>query len=206
MMLENLLAWSIQIAALALAGLLLPRLLRVREPRWQLRYYQAARTRSGIEFLFPIHVSGTRIASQHPNGRRYVIVYFMTQWGRLAASGYWLDPKQGFGKVYVTDVTVDDLEMVAEDLEELSQVDPDLDNILNRTSIELDMEVWSTLLAADKRRKRYEKSTEPTGFATCAVASAAKSSASARTRRCGIARSPKRARCPSPTIWLRGVR
>ena len=37
----------------------------------------------------------------------------MTQWGKLAAGGYWLDPKQGFNKVYVTDATEDDLEMVA---------------------------------------------------------------------------------------------
>lgn len=71
---------------------------------------------------------------------------FMTQWGKLAASGYWLDPKQSFAKVYVTDATEDDLELVAEDLEELAQVDPILDDLLNRSSIELDMEVWGSLL------------------------------------------------------------
>jgi hypothetical protein len=112
----------------------------------QLRYYQAARTRSGIEFLFPIRVSGTRIASQHANGRRYVILYFMTKWGKVAASGYWLDPKQGFDKAYVTDATEDDLEMVAIDLAELPEVDATLDDILNRSEIELDMEVWGNLL------------------------------------------------------------
>ena len=42
----------------------------------QLRYYQAACTRSGIEFLYPIQVSGTRIAEESTQGRRYVILYF----------------------------------------------------------------------------------------------------------------------------------
>jgi hypothetical protein len=115
----------------------------------ELRYYRAARTKAGMDFLYPIQVNGTRLAGTHKNGRRYVLLYFMTQWGKLAASGYWLDPKQGFTKVYVTDATEDDLELVAEDLEELSQVDPDLDNILNRTSIELDMAVWGALLAEE---------------------------------------------------------
>jgi hypothetical protein len=112
----------------------------------QLRYYQAARTKSGIEFLFPIHVSGTRVASRHANGRRYVIVYFMTKWGRLAASGYWLDPKEGFDKAYVTDATEEDLEFIAHHLDELPEIDASLDNILNRSEIELDMEVWGSLL------------------------------------------------------------
>jgi hypothetical protein len=112
----------------------------------ELRYYRAARTTAGLEYLYPIQVNGTRLAKTHTNGRRYVLLYFMTQWGKLAATGYWLDPKQGFAKVYVTDATEDDLELIAEDLEELSQVDPALDDILNRTSIELDMEVWGTLL------------------------------------------------------------
>jgi hypothetical protein len=71
----------------------------------------------------------------------------MTQWGKLAAAGYWLDPKQGFKKVYVTDATEEDLELVTEDLEELAQLDTMLDDVLNRTSIELDMEVWGGLLA-----------------------------------------------------------
>lgn len=112
----------------------------------ELRYYRAARTKAGLDFLYPIQVNGTRLAGTHKNGRRYVLLYFMTKWGKLAASGYWLDPKQGFAKAYVTDATEDDLELVADDLEELSQVDPALDNILNRTSIELDMDVWGALL------------------------------------------------------------
>ena len=115
----------------------------------ELRYYRAARTKAGMDFLYPIQVNGTRLAGTHKNGRRYVLLYFMTKWGKLAASGYWLDPKQGFAKAYVTDATEDDLELVADDLEELSQVDPDLDNILNRTSIELDMDVWGALLAEE---------------------------------------------------------
>lgn len=115
----------------------------------ELRYYRAARTKAGMDFLYPIQVNGTRLAGTHKNGRRYVLLYFMTQWGKLAASGYWLDPKQGFAKVYVTDATEADLEMVAEDLEELSHVDPTLDDILNRSSIELDMEVWGTLLTEE---------------------------------------------------------
>ena len=112
----------------------------------QLRYYQAAVTKDGIEFLFPIQVSGTRIADQQPGGRRYVIIYFMTKWNKLAAAGYWLDPKQAFEKAYVTDATAEDLELVAHDLAELSVVNSELDNILNRHDIELDMEVWGALL------------------------------------------------------------
>lgn len=112
----------------------------------QLRYYQAAMTKEGVEFLFPIQVSGTRIADQQPGGRRYVIIYFMTKWHKLAAAGYWLDPKQAFEKAYVTDATEDDLELVAHDLAELSIVNSELDNILNRHDIELDMEVWGALL------------------------------------------------------------
>jgi hypothetical protein len=114
----------------------------------ELRYYRAARTKAGLDFLYPIQVNGVRLASTHKNGRRYVLLYFMTQWGKLAASGYWLDPKQGFAKVYVTDATEEDLEFIAEDLEDLSQVDPTLDDILNRKSIEVDMDVWGSLLAA----------------------------------------------------------
>jgi hypothetical protein len=71
----------------------------------------------------------------------------MTQWGKLAASGYWLDPKKGFEKVYVTDATEADLELVTEGLKELPQIDTALDDLLNRTSIELDMEVWGGLPA-----------------------------------------------------------
>ena len=113
----------------------------------ELRYYRATRTKSGVQFLYPIQVNGTRLASTHTNGRRYVLMYFMTQWGKLAASGYWLDPKKSFAKAYVTDATEDDLELVTEDLEELPDIDTTLDNILNRSSIELDMEIWGSLLA-----------------------------------------------------------
>lgn len=111
-----------------------------------LRYYRAARTGAGVDFLYPINVKGTRIADQHANGRRYVILYFMTKWEKLAAVGYWLDPKQAFEQAYVTDATIDDLSLVAEDLEELPQIDAALDNILNRHEIELDMEIWGNLL------------------------------------------------------------
>jgi protein TonB len=41
MMLDNLLAWSLQVLALAGAGTLLPALFRLHDPRWQPRYYQA---------------------------------------------------------------------------------------------------------------------------------------------------------------------
>ena len=115
----------------------------------ELRYYRAARTKAGLDFLYPIQVNGTRLARTHKNGRRYVLLYFMTEWGKLAATGYWLDPKQGFAKVYVTDATEEDLELITEDLQELAEIDTTLDDVLNRTSIELDMEVWGTLLAEE---------------------------------------------------------
>ncbi|MEZ4832063.1 MAG: hypothetical protein R2873_08700 [Caldilineaceae bacterium] len=111
-----------------------------------LRYYRAARTQAGVDFLYPIHVSGTRIADQHKSGRRYVILYFMTKWHKLAAVGYWLDPKQAFEQAYVTDATEDDLELVTEDIEELPHLDAELDNILNRHEIAVDVEVWGVLL------------------------------------------------------------
>lgn len=112
----------------------------------ELRYYQAARTQSGVEFLFPIQVSGTRIAGRHKNGRRYVLLYFMTKWGKFAACGYWLDPRQGFEKAYVTDATEADIHMVATSLDELPAVDKNLDNILNRNEVEVDLDVWGSLL------------------------------------------------------------
>lgn len=112
----------------------------------QLRYYRAARTRSGVGFLYPIQVSGTRIADVHASGRRYVLLYFMTEWGKLAVAGYWLDPKQAFEKAYVTDATLADLELVADNLEDLPEVDAQLDDILHRGEIELDMQVWGALL------------------------------------------------------------
>lgn len=112
----------------------------------ELRYYRAAVTGIGTEFLYPISVSGSRIASTHKNGRPYVLLYFMTKWGKLAAVGYWLEPKKAFEKAYVTDATPADLELVAHDLDELPDVDAHLDNILNRDEIELDMEIWGDLL------------------------------------------------------------
>jgi len=112
-----------------------------------LRYYQALRTKAGVAFLFPIQVGGTRIADRHANGRRYVILYFLTKWGKLAAGGYWLDPKQGFAKAYVTDATEADLQLVAHTLAELPAIDAELDDILNRDAVELDMDVWGQALA-----------------------------------------------------------
>ncbi len=112
----------------------------------KLRYYRAARLADGTELLYPIQVSGTRIADEAAHGRRYVLLYFMTKWGKLAAAGYWLGPRQAFEKAYVTDATYADLELVAHDLEELSERDEELDDILNRSAIELDMEVWGELV------------------------------------------------------------
>jgi hypothetical protein len=111
-----------------------------------LRYYRAAQTQAGVAFLYPISLDGSRIASEDKSGRRYVILYFMTRWQKLAASGYWLDPKEAFDQAYVTDATVEDLDLVATDLERLPLVDDQLDNILNRLDIELDMEIWGSLL------------------------------------------------------------
>lgn len=112
----------------------------------ELRYYRAAVTKIGTEFLYPISVSGSRIANASESGRPYVLLYFMTKWEKLAAVGYWLEPKQAFEKAYVTDATFEDLELVARDLTELAEVDTHLDNILNRDEIELDMEIWGELL------------------------------------------------------------
>ncbi|MCC9077491.1 hypothetical protein FKZ61_015425 [Litorilinea aerophila] len=112
----------------------------------ELRYYRAARTPSGVDFLYPISVNGSRIADRHPSGRRYVLLYFMTRWGKFAVGGYWLDPRKMFERAYVTDATPQDLELVTEDLADLPAVDAELDNILNRADIELDMEVWGSLL------------------------------------------------------------
>lgn len=113
----------------------------------ELQYYQAARTKIGTEFLYPISVDGSRVASTHTDGRSYVLLYFMTKWGKLAAAGYWLDPRRAFDAAYVTDATIEDLELVAHDLAELVAVDQQLDDILNRDEIELDMEIWGGLLA-----------------------------------------------------------
>ncbi len=111
----------------------------------EVRYYRAAVTKIGTEFLYPISISGSRIASTSENGRPYVLLYFMTKWEKLAAVGYWLEPKQAFEKAYVTDATFDDLELVAHDLHELAEVDMEGD-ILNRDEIELDMEIWGELV------------------------------------------------------------
>jgi hypothetical protein len=47
----------------------------------------------------------------------------------------------------VTDATEDDLELVAHDLSELPAADAELDDILNRDAVSLNMEVWGQLLA-----------------------------------------------------------
>ena len=112
----------------------------------ELRYYRAAITQIGTEFLYPISLNGSRIANTHKNGRSYVLLYFMTKWEKLAVAGYWLNPKKAFDKAYVTDATIEDLEIVAHDLNELAEVDAELDDILNRDEIELDMEIWGDLL------------------------------------------------------------
>lgn len=112
----------------------------------ELRYYRAAVTKIGTEFLYPIGLNGSRIANTSENGRPYVLLYFMTKWEKLAAVGYWLEPKQAFEKAYVTDATVADLDLVAHDLDELAEVDEYLDNIVNRDEIELDMEIWGESL------------------------------------------------------------
>ena len=58
----------------------------------KIRYYRAERTRSGIEFLYPISVGGSRIVDTSSGGRDYVVLYLLTKWGKLAAGGYWLNP------------------------------------------------------------------------------------------------------------------
>ena len=110
-----------------------------------LRFYRAARTKSGIDFIYPIQVGGTRIADESAQGRRYVIIYLTTKWGKLAAWGYWLDPKEAFKQSYVTDATPAHLELVASTLAELPDAAGELDNVLNRDEIELDMEIWGVI-------------------------------------------------------------
>lgn len=112
----------------------------------QIRYYRAGRTRSGIDFLFPISINGSRIVDESKDGREYVILYLMTKWGKLAAGGYWLNPRRMFEKAYVTDATLDDLELVAAELEELPGAHRRLDDVLNRHDVELDLDVWGALL------------------------------------------------------------
>lgn len=110
-----------------------------------LRFYRAARTKTGVDFIYPVQTGGTRIADVSKQGRRYVIIYVMTQWGKFAAWGYWLDPKEAFKQSYVTDATPADLELVAPTLAELPDAASELDNILNRDEIELDLEVWGVI-------------------------------------------------------------
>ncbi len=112
----------------------------------KIRYFRAERTTSGIEFLYPISVNGSRIVDTSRGGRDYVIIYLLTKWGRLAAGGYWLNPRKIFEKAYVTDATPEDLELVAERIEDLPDAHLQLDDVLNRADVELDMEVWGKAL------------------------------------------------------------
>ena len=111
-----------------------------------IRYFRAERTRSGIEFLYPISVNGSRIVDTSRNGRDYVVLYLLTKWGKLAAGGYWLNPKKIFEKAYVTDATPADLVLVAECLEDLPEAHLLLDDVFNREDVEVDMEVWGNAL------------------------------------------------------------
>lgn len=116
----------------------------------KIRYYRAARTASGIDFLYPISLDGSRVADQTKEGREYVVVYLLTKWGKLGAGGYWLTPRRMmFEKVYVTDATLDDLVLVAERVDDLPDAHLLLDDILNRAQVEVDMEVWGAALNAD---------------------------------------------------------
>ena len=114
-----------------------------------IRYYRAARTRSGIDFLYPISLDGSRVADETKDGRSYVILYLLTKWGKLGAGGYWLNPKRAFDKIYVTDATLDDLVLVAGYVNELPNAHLVLDDILNRAEVEVDMEVWGAALTSD---------------------------------------------------------
>ena len=111
-----------------------------------IRYYRAERTRSGIEFLYPISVGGSRIVDTSRNGRDFVVLYLLTKWGRLAAGGYWLNPKQIFEQAYVTDATPAELVLVAERIEDLPNAHLLLDDVLNRAEVDVDMEVWGSAL------------------------------------------------------------
>ncbi|MFZ1753855.1 MAG: hypothetical protein WBO46_18790 [Caldilineaceae bacterium] len=115
----------------------------------QIRYYLVARTRSGIDFLYPVSLDGSRVAEQTKAGREYVILYLLTRWGKLGAGGYWLNPKRAFDKIYVTDATLDDLVLMAERVDDLPNAHLLLDDILNRTQVEVDMEVWGAALRPD---------------------------------------------------------
>ena len=112
----------------------------------KLTYYQAGRTPSGIDYLSPISIDGSDLVNHHASGRDYLIVYFVTADGLLAAGGYWLDTAEPFTHVYVTDATVADLDLVTADIATLPNVDRRLDDVLHRHDIQLDMEVWGSLL------------------------------------------------------------
>lgn len=75
-----------------------------------------------------------------------MILYLLTKWGKLAAGGYWLNPRKIFEKAYVTDATLADLILVAEKIEDLPDAHLLLDDVLNRADVELDMEVWGGAL------------------------------------------------------------
>ena len=111
-----------------------------------IRYYRAERTRSGVEFLYPISVGGSRIVDTSRTGRDFVVLYLLTKWGRLAAGGYWLNPKQIFEQAYVTDATPAELVLVAERIEDLPNAHLLLDDVLNRAEVDVDMEVWGSAL------------------------------------------------------------
>lgn len=111
-----------------------------------IRYFRAERTRSGIDFLYPISVNGSRIVDTSNDGRDYVILYLLTKWGKLAAGGYWLNPRKIFEKAYVTDATLADLVLVAEKIEDLPDAHLILDDVLNRAEVEVDMDVWGSAL------------------------------------------------------------
>jgi len=113
----------------------------------KLTYYQAGRTPSGVDYLSPVSVDGSEIVSRHPSGRHYIILYFVTESNALAAGGYWVDSDEPFVNVYITDATIADLELVAEEIAALPTVDRRLDDILHRHDIQVDMEVWGSLLS-----------------------------------------------------------
>ena len=127
-------------------GALIPKAVYRFAPTSSIRYYRAERTRSGIEFLYPISVNGSRIVDTSRDGRDYVVLYLLTKWGRLAAGGYWLNPRKIFEKAYVTTATPADLVLVAESLEELPDAHMLLDDVLNRAEVEVDLEVWGSAL------------------------------------------------------------
>ncbi|MEZ4583386.1 MAG: hypothetical protein R3A10_17410 [Caldilineaceae bacterium] len=66
----------------------------------------------------------------------------MGQAGRL---GLLARSQEAFKQSYVTDATPADLELVASTLAELPDAAGELDNVLNRDEIELDMEIWGVI-------------------------------------------------------------